>query len=163
LEAFLNKPTILNKLEMEYTALVDLLAPLDGWQLTTPGVAGAWSIKEVLIHLTVGHRRLLAILQAAQGAAQSIDHATGRDFEQWEQQFFQAARARPLRDVWATFQATYAQVKQALESMNEKVLQDAQCLAWMNCLALQRLIACDTYEHYEDHALAIHAWVAEAV
>jgi hypothetical protein len=165
-ETYLDQSAILNKLETEYKALVDLLTPLDGWQLTTPGVVGEWSIKEVLIHLTLGHRRLLMILQAAaQNAAPALPatHSSDEDIERWHQQFFQAARARPLREVWAAFQATYAQVKQVLESLNEKILQDAQRLAWLDGMALKSLIACDTYEHYEDHALAIHAWVAEAV
>ncbi len=65
METLLDKPAILNKVQAEYQALEDLLVSLDGWQLTTPGIVGEWSIKDVLAHLTVWQKRLLLILQAA--------------------------------------------------------------------------------------------------
>jgi hypothetical protein len=41
----LDKTAILDKIEKEYQALEDLLAPLDGWQLTTPGTTDVGSVK----------------------------------------------------------------------------------------------------------------------
>jgi uncharacterized protein (TIGR03083 family) len=156
MEALLDKPTILHKVETEYQAFADLLAPLDGWQLTTPGVEGEWSIKDMLIHLTASHKELAAILQAA---CQEVAHVA-EDIECLNEQFISAARARPLRDVWAAFQTTYAQMKQSLEALNEQALQNPQQLAGLDGMTLQQVIACDTYSHYEEHALAIHLWLA---
>ena len=165
METLLDKSAILHKIETEYKAFEELLAPLDGWQLTTPRVVGAWSIKEVLIHLTACHKRLLLLLEAAAQEttpASSIVCLNDEDIERLNQQFYAAARARPLREVWAAFQATHAQVKRMIEALNEKALHDPQRFGWLQGVALRRLIACDTYEHYEEHALAIHLWLAEA-
>ena len=156
MEALLDKPTILHKVETEYQAFADLLAPLDGWQLTTPGVVGDWSIKDVLIHLTASHKELATILQAA---LQNTDMT--EDVKCLNEQFASAARARPLRDVWAAFQITYEQMRRGLEALNDKVLQNSQQLAWLDGMTLQQVIACDTYDHYEEHAQAIHLWLAE--
>jgi hypothetical protein len=166
METLLGKPTILNKLETAYKAFEDLLAPLDGWQLTTPRVVGEWSIKEVLIHLATYHKRLLILLQAAlqeTEPGQSLGALAPEEMEGINQQFYAAARARPLREVWAAFAATHVQVKQAIEALNEKALHDPQRLGWLQGEAFQRFIACDTYQHYEEHALAIHIWLAEEV
>lgn len=163
--ALLNKTTILNKIETEYQAFEDLLAPLDGWQLTTPGVVGEGSIKDLLAHLTVRQKRLLLILQAAlQGTDPAIPVArsTDEEIECLHQQFYAAARARPLRDVWDAFRTTYLQVKQAVEALGEETLLDCQRFAWLDGVTLQRLIADNTYQHYEDHALAVYAWLAAA-
>lgn len=163
--ALLDKTTILNKIDTEYRAFEDLLAPLDGWQLTTPGVVGEGSIKDMLAHLTVWQKRLLTILQAAlQGTepAQPVTRSEDEEIECVHQQFYAAARARPLREVWDAFRATYLQVKQAVEALGEETLLDCERFAWLDGVALQRLIADNTYRHYEDHALAVHAWLAAA-
>ncbi|HEY7358153.1 MAG TPA: ClbS/DfsB family four-helix bundle protein, partial [Ktedonobacterales bacterium] len=155
----------LNKIETEYRALEDLLAPLDGWQLTTPRVVGAWSIKEVLIHLTISHNQLLLILQAArQGTApeQPAADLTEEEIGRLNEAFYQAARARPLREVWAAFKATHAQVKQMIEGLDEQALLDGDSFAWLGGIALQCFIAGGTYEHYEDHILPIRVWLAAA-
>ncbi len=165
METLLNKAAILNKIETEYRALEDLLAPLDGWQLTTPGIVGDWSIKEMLIHLTISHKRLVLMLQAArQGAAPEQPTVSFRDEEigQLNEAFYQAARARPLREVWAAFKATHAQVKQMIEELNEQALLDCNSFSWLGGMALQCFIAGSTYEHYEDHILPIRVWLAAA-
>ncbi|HLW03379.1 MAG TPA: ClbS/DfsB family four-helix bundle protein [Ktedonobacterales bacterium] len=165
METLLDKSAILHNIETEYKAFEELLAPLDGWQLTTPRVVGEWSIKEVLIHLTAYHKRLLLLLEAAAqetASAQSFARLSEEEIERLSQQFYAASRARPLREVWAAFQATHAQVKQMIEALNEKALQDAQSYGWLQGMPLQRLIACDTYQHYAEHALAIHIWLAKA-
>jgi hypothetical protein len=165
METLLNKTTILNKIETEYRALEDLLAPLDGWQLTTPRVVGAWSIKEVLIHLTASHKRLLLILQAArQGVAPEQPTASlmGEEIEGLNEGFYAAARARPLREVWVAFKATHTQVKQMIEGLDEQALLGCDSFGWLGGIALQCFIAGGTYEHYEDHILPIRVWLAAA-
>jgi hypothetical protein len=157
MEALLDKTNILDKMEREHAAFENLLAPLDGWQLTAPRVVGAWSIKDLLAHLTVWHKHLLESLQGIEAETPAADLTDEED-----QAFFAAARARPLREVWAAFQASYAQVKNAIAALSDSALVDAQHCAWLAGAALQRSIACNTYEHYEEHALEIYAWLAEA-
>ncbi len=165
--ALLDNPALLEKVETRYRAFEDLLAPLDSWQLTTPGVVGEWSIKDVLAHLTVWQKRLLTILEAAcQGREQeasSVAQMAADDVERLNQTFYAAARARPLREVWAVFHASYVQVKQAIAALSQKVQRDPERFAWLDEAALQRLIAGSTYEHLEEHMLPIHthAWLME--
>lgn len=164
MEALLDKPTLLDKVETEYQAFVDLLAPLDGWQLTTPGVVGDWSIKELLAHLTVWQKRLLTVLQAARQGIQPetpITQITCEDLDRANRVFYEAAKARPLDDVWSVFRATYLQVKQEIAALSEEALKDPERFAWLDGLALEHFIACDTYEHYQEHMLLVRVWLME--
>ncbi|HEY7349112.1 MAG TPA: ClbS/DfsB family four-helix bundle protein [Ktedonobacterales bacterium] len=165
MEALLDKTTILDTIETEYKAFADLLAPLDGWQLTTPGVIGAWSIKDLLAHLTVWQKHLLMLLRETLEGTEPApldDHSVSDEMGYWDEQFYAAAKARPLNEVWAAFHATYAQVKQAIEALSEETLKDPRKFAWLDGEALQQIIASETYEHYNDHALAVHVWLADA-
>ena len=160
MEALLNKTTVLDKLEIGYKTFEDLLAPLDGWQLTTPGVVGAWSIKDVLIHLTGEQKQLFLVLQAArQGEEPAL--LTCEERERLNQRFYAAARAVPLHVVCAAFQATYVQVKGEVEALGEETLLDPQRFSWLNGVALCHVLAGNTYEHYAEHMLPIRAWLAE--
>lgn len=159
----LDKTAIIDKIEKEYQALEDLLAPLDGWQLTTPGTTDVGSVKDMLAHLAAWQKHLLAILQAAcQGKEPGIPirHLTCEEIERLNQGFYAAARARPLREVWAAFRATYTQVQQAIESLSEEAITDPERFAWLDGSSLRRLIADSTYEHYHEHGLGIRAWLS---
>ena len=164
MEALLNKPTILHKVEAEYQAFTDLLAPLDGWQLTTPCVVGEWSIKDLLAHLTIWQKHLLTVLRAARHETTPetpIAQLTCEDIDCLNQAFYAAAKARPLSDVWAVFRATYRQVKQELEALSEETLTDPERYLWLDGMALSQVIATDTYEHYQEHTLLIRAWLMD--
>lgn len=163
MEALLDKAAILGRMETGYQAFVTLLEPLDGWQLTTPGATDAGSIKDVLAHLAAWQKHLLLILQAASQGMESttpIRHMDEEDIERVNQEFYAAARARPLIEVWAAFRATYRQVKEAVETLGEEAITDPERFAWLQGLALKCLIADNTYEHYQEHGLWIRAWLS---
>ena len=161
MEALLNKTTVLDKMETGYKAFEDLLAPLDGWQLTTPGVVGTWSIKDVLIQLTGEQRQLLQVLQAMRQGEKPAS-LTGEEIECLNQRFYAASRARPLREVWAAFHATYVQVKAEVEALGEETLLDPQSFSWLEEVALYHVLAEHTYP-YAKYIPPIRVWLAKAV
>lgn len=163
MEALLEKASILDTMETEYQAFVEMLAPLDGWQLTTPGATEAGSIKDVLAHLTARQKHLLTILQAAcQGTEPTgpIRHLSGEDVDGMNREFYAAARARPLQEVWAAFRVTYKQVQEAVEALCAETIMDSEQIAWLHGLPLRDYIAGNTYEHYQEHGLWIRAWLS---
>ncbi len=162
METLLDKAALLETMETEYQALVDLLAPLDGQRLTTRGATGAWSIKDVLAHLTAWHTHLLKILQAAQQGrepAPPFGHLADEEIERLNQRFYEAARARPLHEVWSAFRSTYVQVRAAVAALGEAALGDTRRFPWLDGLALADYVAGDTYEHYQEHVQWIRAWL----
>ena len=53
----MNKTKLLNEMHNGYTAFENLLAPLSETQMTTAGVNGEWSIKDILAHLAAWQKR----------------------------------------------------------------------------------------------------------
>jgi hypothetical protein len=47
----MQKSELINHMQTTRTELENLLAPLTPAQLTTAGVAGAWSVKDLLAHI----------------------------------------------------------------------------------------------------------------
>jgi len=162
METMLDKAALLDTMEMEYQALVDLLAPLDGQRLTTPGATGAWSVKDVLAHLTAWQMSLLKLLQAAQQGrepAPPFGRLSDAEIERLNQRFYEAARARPLAEVWAAFRSTYTQARAAVAALGEETLGDTRRFPWLDGLALADYVAGDTFEHYQEHAQWMRAWL----
>ncbi len=54
-----SKPALLAAIQAERTLLENLLATLTPAQWVQSGVVGQWSVKDVLVHLTLWERRLI--------------------------------------------------------------------------------------------------------
>lgn len=55
----MNRDQLLGRVERAWEDLRALYAGLDGAQLLVPGVAGAWSVRDLLAHVTVWGREAL--------------------------------------------------------------------------------------------------------
>ncbi len=61
----LTHEALLRELRSSHAALVARIAPLTEAYMTTPGVNGAWAMRDMIAHLTAWQRRALALLEAA--------------------------------------------------------------------------------------------------
>jgi uncharacterized protein (TIGR03083 family) len=158
----MDKASILNELRSKYAALEAILAPLDEAQLTTPGVIGGWSIKDILAHVTAWHHRLLAWLHAAgHNEEPTISGPNSEEeMDRLNEQFYQENKFRPLADVLGDFRSSYLQIVEAVQAMPEEDLIDPRRFAWLDGDSLRQLVAGDTYDHYEEHRQQIEEWLA---
>src|SRR5579885_8682 len=65
MSASMSKAQLLNDLKEENARWEALLAEIGEAHMTQPGVAGEWSIKDIVAHLTGWRRRTVARFQAA--------------------------------------------------------------------------------------------------
>src|SRR5260370_37345932 len=112
----MDKASILNELRSKYAALEAILAPLDEAQLTTPGVIGDWSIKDILAHITAWHHRLLARLHAARHNEEPTISGPNseEEMDRLNEQFYKANKSRRLADVLGDFRSSYLRILGAL-------------------------------------------------
>jgi len=160
----MDKTSLLNEMHTAYAALEEMLASLDETRMTTPGVNGDWSIKDVLAHVTAWHRHLLDRLQAAARNEKPALYGTLVDDEEvdrFNEQFYQENKSRPLDEVMAGFRSTYQQVVEAVQAMKEEDLTDTQRFSWAGGIPFRRFVAADTYEHYLEHIGPIKEWLAK--
>ncbi len=163
MEEQIDKTTLLDKIRTEYAVFERLLAPLDEKQMTTAGINGEWSIKDVLAHITAWQQRLFDLLQAAIHGKEPAISASLNDekIDRLNEQFYEKNKSRSLAQVLADFQATYLQVIEMVQTMTNEDLTDPTRFAWMNGRPIWSLVAGDTYEHYQEHAGPIQEWLAK--
>lgn len=160
----MDKASILDELRSKYAALEGILAPLDEAQMTTPGVIGNWSIKDILAHISSWQHRLLAWLHAARHNEEPT--ISGPDSEEemdrLNEQFYTENKSRSLADVLGDFRSSYLQIVEAVQAMPEEDLIDPQRFSWLNGDSLRQLVAGDTYDHYQEHRQQIEEWLARS-
>jgi hypothetical protein len=162
MEEDLNKMMLLDKIRAEYSAFAAFLAFLSEAQMTRAGADGAWSVKDVLAHLTAWQQRLLDILHAAQQGrepAAPVRALTDEEIDRLNAQFYAAARLRPLNDVQAAFHATYQQIIAAILALANEDVMAPRRFAWLGDTPLWQIISGNTYEHYQEHCRTIRAWL----
>jgi uncharacterized protein (TIGR03083 family) len=158
-----DKSTLVNEITTGYTAFDALVAPLTDAQLTTPGVVGDWSIKDVLAHLTAWHVRLLDLLDAAvRGTEPAMPAADVSDDEidRMNARFHEERRTRSLGEVQAELRTSYARVVDDVRALADDDLNSTDRWIWLRGVPLWQFVRGDTYEHYAEHGERIRAWLA---
>src|SRR5436853_2081121 len=98
---YMDKAILLNKIRTRQAEFEGLLAPLDEAQMTTTGVNGEWSIKDVLAHLTAWQKRTIERLQAAaeQRGLTTTPVANDEEMNALNARFYEENKARPLAEI----------------------------------------------------------------
>jgi len=159
------KAAIIDSFRAEQAALEQVLAPLSEQQMTTPGVAGEWSIKDVLAHISAWERVWLARLQAAANHSEPLYSLTpgGPTFTELDEddvdpindEFYQHNKDRSLQDVLTESRTLPVQIVDALQKLSYDDLS-----AWAKGQPLDEYIG--TPDHIEEHLEGIQAWLAQS-
>src|ERR671936_655861 len=60
----MNRNELIAEMKAEYVAFEELLAQIDEKRMEKPGLAGSWSVKDVVAHLTAWRRRTVGRFEA---------------------------------------------------------------------------------------------------
>jgi Mycothiol maleylpyruvate isomerase N-terminal domain len=142
-----DKAQLLDRIRAERAALDDSVAGMADERLAEPGVAGHWSAKDILAHITWWEQRTIEKLR---GESTPHDQLGGEDNDQKldlvNDQAYREHRDRPASDVRAAFHASLQTIVEALAGLDEQ-----------SVLASLDFIADNTYRHYPEHVAQIHA------
>src|SRR5260221_5710656 len=129
-----SKAQLLSDLNDEQAQWEALLRDIGEDHMTQPGVAGEWSIKDIVAHLTGWRRRTVGRFQAA------LRHEpapppfwpphlqTDDEINAW---IYAANRDRPLAEVLRESRDVFEQLVQSLHAFPEAGLQDSERFAWL--------------------------------
>jgi hypothetical protein len=140
-----------------------LVQGLDATTLTTPGVEGQWSVKDILGHIAAWEARLTVWLEAAlrgERADRPEPGVTWDAMDALNEQTYRANRDRPLAEVQQAAQTTYTRVLQTVEACLRQLGPAALEQAPADETPLTLQIAANTFEHYDEHLANIRAWLA---
>src|SRR5512141_2024016 len=116
----MNKADILRDLDEENRQWEALLSEIGEDRMEQPGVAGHWSVKDIVAHIASWRRRTVQRLQA---------EATGQPLapKPWPQEladddsinawFYEREHGKPLRQVLDESQQVFQQMRAAVEAM----------------------------------------------
>jgi hypothetical protein len=157
----MTKTALLADLHREQEQWEALLAQIGEARMDQPGVAGEWSIKDIVAHLTGWRRRTVARLQAAQrGEAEPSPPwpahlQTDDQINAW---VYETNRDRSVREVLADSRQVFQQLVAAIEAFPEAELLDPHRFAWWEG---ELLSAAALFAHFhEEHEPDMRAWLA---
>lgn len=154
----IDKAELLAQMQAGYNSFEALLAGLNETQMTTPGVNGAWSVKDNLAHVTAWHLRQLDLQQGVrQGKEPGLRLVADSSVDEINEQFYQENKDRSLAEVLAAFRSSYQRVLADVQAMSDEDLNKP--IAWLNDRPIWFWVAGNTYDHYEEHSGIIQNWL----
>ena len=157
----MTKADLIKDLEEENRQWEDLLARIGEDRMDQPGVAGHWSIKDIVAHLMSWRRRTVARLQAAARGEPApppfwpANLHTDDEINAW---LYEADHARSVREVLDDSRRVFQQLMAAINALPEDQLMDPKSFPWLEG---QPLTAAVLYSHFHDeHESDMRAWLA---
>lgn len=140
------KAELLSRVRATHAQLETALQALTPAQLEAESLDGGWSVKATLGHITWWEH---VPLHAITGEADE-DILAGEewDIDRVNAKLLERNRARPLDEVRADFDVSYAALLEALEALPVERLDAPSPYGG----TLESLIAGNTYQHYDEHA-----------
>lgn len=156
----ISKAQLIAELHQENASWQALLDEIGEANMTQPEVAGGWSIKDIVAHLTGWRRRTIQRLQAAlrrEEVAPPPWPPELQDDDEINAWIYQANRDRPLAAVLNDEREVFQQLVDSIAAFPEQDLQDPQRLAWLEGEPLSGALF---FGHFhEEHESDMRAWL----
>ena len=157
----MNKADLVAGLREEYRSWQALLEQIGPARMDQPGVAGHWSIKDIVAHLTGWRRRTVARLQAAQRGEPDppppwpVHLQTDDEINAW---IYESNLGRSAPEVLDESHQVFQQLLAAVEGLPDEVLMEPQRhLPWLEG---EPLSAAAFFAHFHDeHEPDMRAWL----
>lgn len=145
----MNKLQLIGEVRQAHTAWEAAINRLEEAQFLAPGVAGDWSVKDVIAHLAWHEREMVGLLQSHALAGSKM---WGWPLDERNHAIYLANRDRSLDDILQDEGQVYTELVACLEALDEADLHDAGRFAGMpDDWQPWELIAENTRDHFQDH------------
>jgi len=146
-----SQQALLTLIDRRWQALLSSYAGLTEAQMTAPGVIGAWSIKDIIGHVSVWEEEALTHLPVVLAGRRPPRYSTTHGgINAFNALMTQRNRDLPLRDVLKRRDDTHRRLLEFVARAPE-----AEC---EGDTRFRRRLRLDTYGHYAVHTRAIRAW-----
>ena len=156
----ISKAQLIAELNAENASWQALLDDISEANMTQPEVAGGWSIKDIVAHLTVWRYRTLRRIQAALNHEASFTPPWPPQLQEDDEinaWIYEANRDRPLADVLSNSRAVFQQLVNAIDAFPDDEFQDLQRSEWLQG---EPLSGKAFFSHFhEEHEPDMRAWL----
>lgn len=147
----MDRTQLLARVEKAWREFQEAYAGLSDSQLITPGVTGAWSVRDILAHVTTWEQEALkhlpTILKGGKPPRYSVTYGGINGFNRT---MTEQKRGLPLTEVRHELEHTHRQIIGLIESVPEGQIRTET--------PFRHRLRLDTYGHYPKHAQAIRRW-----
>jgi hypothetical protein len=153
----MDKTELLELIRTERTYWESQLDRVAESQMTQQGVAGHWSVKDLIAHVTWSEREMVGLLRARALVGSELWYLSE---DERNAAVYEENRQRPLADVLAEAKEVYQQFLELLETLSDEDLADPSRFEGMPPdWAPWQVLAGSSYRHYRDHAEDIRKWL----
>ncbi|MEO0595185.1 MAG: ClbS/DfsB family four-helix bundle protein [Chloroflexota bacterium] len=160
---FTDKQRLLDMLELEYEFVHRTIDDLSYEQMTEPNVEGAWSVKDIIAHLTAWMKRVLKWFEALdeeRTPAIPDEGYTWQMVDTLNDAEHERDKALSLDDVLADFHDTYHAVYRLVAGLSHEALFESTFGGLVE-KPMWELVMTDTFEHFQEHIIPVREWLAK--
>ena len=158
----ISKKQLLAEMQSEQAAWLALLDEIGEENMTQPEVAGGWSIKDIVAHLTGWRRRTVLRFRAALDPTVDMtpDYPAELDendeVDEINAWIYKANQDRSLADVLSDSREVFQQLVAAIDALSDEQLNNPQRFPWLEG---ERLTGAFIFGHFhEEHEPDMRAW-----
>ncbi len=157
----MRRAELVQELNSEQQAWEALLAEIGPDRMEEAGVAGAWSIKDVVAHLTAWRRRTVGRLEAVAHGRPEPAHewpAALHEDDEINAWFHERDRDKSVRQTLDESRGVFEQLVSAIEKLPEDVLDHPERLPWWQGAPVS---GAAFFAHFHDeHEADMRAWLS---
>ena len=147
----MDRQQLLRRMDKAWQAFQDSYAGLSDSQMMESGVTKAWSVRDIIVHVTSWEQETLKHLPLIlKGGRPPLYSATYGGIHAFNAQMTAGKTHLPLSEVLREQSGTHSQVVAFIESTPEDRIR--------NDTRFRRRLRLDTYGHYPEHTEAIRIW-----
>ena len=161
----ISKQELIARIHSERQRLEDTLAQLNEEQLIQPIAEEAWSVKDILAHITIWEQRMMRwINETIQGEIPEMPapSMTWDDLDKLNNQSYQQNHEKSLEMVLAEFNQSFLEVLEVVENIPEEILMEKERFSWREGNSLWKMVAANTWWHYKMHNETISNGIAKS-
>lgn len=134
-----------------------LVQQIDQEKMTQPGVAGEWSLKDIIAHITWHEREMVGLIKAHALVGSELWNLPS---DERNAAIYAEFKELPLDQVLKESNQAYKQLVEVLPSLSDQDLTNPDSFPnmppdWQPWV----IIAQNTYEHYQDHIDDLKRWM----
>jgi hypothetical protein len=160
----ISKKQLLAEMQSEQAAWLALLDEIGEENMTQPEVAGGWSIKDIVAHITGWRRRTVLRFRAALDPTVDMTPYWPAELDEDDEVdeinawIYKANRDRPLADVLNDSREVFQQLVAEVSALSDEQLNDPQRFPWLEG---ERLTGAFIFGHFhEEHEPDMRAWLS---
>jgi hypothetical protein len=155
----MKKDEIIHALQDSRAAFMAAIDGLSDESMLLPEVVGEWSVRDLLVHLTLWEAGLVTLLfYVKEGRKPPPDDNPSETMDQRNARWHAENKDRPLDRARADFAAVREQTLRRVRALTQADFDRADKLPWLEDAPLSEWIANDTYGHEAEHMQQIREW-----